>query len=104
MRHDLSRARTFGHLEDLLPRCPDGELPMALSHLHDAACQGWLAGQAVEHTIVREIALPTHLALFSSEAFPGPIGRQGTQRLLVPALHGTLMGGGVDPSVELVAP
>ena len=90
--------------DDLLAAKPDGQPTLPFADLDGGSCYERLTGDTIEHTVIRKIAFPTHFALFRPKALPGPVAGQGSQRFLLPAVDGTLVGGRMGTLVQPVTP
>src|SRR5258708_5202923 len=60
--------------------------------------------QAIEDTIVGDIAIPAHAPVLGGEALPGPVRRQSTQAFLGPTPPWRDPCGGMRLSIEPRAP
>jgi hypothetical protein len=98
MLHMRLGHRTLRPLGEQVSSRPHREEPMPLTDLDDRSRYGWIRGQAIQHPIVRQVAIPPNFALFGGEAFPGKRRRQRGKRLLLAALgfavHGWCDGRG----------
>src|SRR6266487_1887464 len=77
---------------------------MPLPDLNGASCHRRLGGQSIQDSIVGEVAVPAHLALFRREAFPGEGLWQGGEGLLRPSIDGTLVSGPMHSCIALLTP
>src|ERR1700694_5852804 len=99
MRHALLGARPLLDLQHLCASRPNREHALALANLHVFARQLQLAWQAIEHPIVRDIAVPGHFSLFSGKALPGKVLGQGQRQLLSEPLSRTYMSRAMDAAI-----
>src|SRR4051812_47460476 len=87
VRHDAAGDRTNAVFGNGLPAMPNGDGRRLDTDLYRAAGQGWMRWYAIEHTIIRDIAIPTDLALFGPKALPGETTRQCVQLFIAPAVQ-----------------
>ena len=77
---------------------------MPLAHLHHRSGHGGLRGQAIQHPIVGQVAIPADFALFGGKTFPGKGLWQGRKWLLLAAIAGAFVGGAVDTDIDALTP
>src|SRR5215213_8708426 len=77
---------------------------MLRTYLYGASGDGWVAGQAIQHAIIRQIAIPRDFTFLGRKPLPSKSARQRLQAFLRPAVDRTLVGGLMDLAVALLTP
>ena len=87
-----------------LPADQTETTPLRVSHLDLFACQLQRPWQPIEDTIVGDVAIPGHLALFGGKALPGKVLWQGQQLLLGQTIYWARVRRAMDTSIDALAP
>src|SRR3954453_11026974 len=104
MGHDLAGACPLRQTDQQLAGAPDREHAMLRAYLHGAARGRWVGWQAIQHAVIRQIAIPTDLAFFGRKPLPGKPTWQRLQAFVRPAVNRTLVGRMMDLAVALLTP
>src|SRR6266516_91154 len=96
--------RTFGQFHQQLSSRPDRQYPVPLTDLYDGTGHVCLGRQAIQDTIVGQVAIPADLTLFSRKTFPGESSWKRREGLLFAALLGPFMRGAMHPAIDALTP
>src|SRR5438445_4536386 len=104
MGHAVLGTRALGDLKHPRACRPDRDYSLALTHLDLFACQLQRRWQPIEDTIVGDVAIPGHLALFGGKALPGKVLCERQQLLLGQTIYPASGGGAMNAGVDALAP
>src|SRR4051794_17907513 len=76
MGHHLAGACPLRQTDQQLASAPDREHAMLRTYLHGAARDRWVGGQAIQHAIIGEIAIPRDFTFLGGKPLPSKPTRQ----------------------------